>query len=88
MIDLPCRARQLPHRMAPGTTRRGQRPEWSADPTGNADPAETLLPIPYLRGQAVTARILYPSSGRAGISWDPGEAALVVSLPRAPSAVS
>jgi alpha-galactosidase len=54
--------------------------------TGNADPAETLLPIPHLRGQAVTARILYPAAAGAGLTWDAEAGALVVSLPRTPSA--
>jgi len=57
-----------------------------ADPAGNADPAETLLPIPHLRGRAVTARILYPAAAGAGLSWDAWAGALIVSLPRTPSA--
>jgi alpha-galactosidase len=58
----------------------------NAEPTGNADPTETLLPIPHLRGQAVTARILYPAAAGDCLTWDAGAGTLIVSLPRTPSA--
>ena len=56
-------------------------------PSGeNGDPAEVMLPVPHLRGQSVTARIVYPAAAGAGLSWDAAASALTVSLPRTPSA--
>jgi alpha-galactosidase len=52
----------------------------------SGDPAEVVLPIRYLSGQPVTARILYPASAGAGLSWDAESGAIRVSLPRTPSA--
>jgi len=57
-----------------------------APDSGPVENAEALLTIPHLRGQAVTARILYPPAAGAGLTWDAGAGALLVSLPRTPSA--
>jgi alpha-galactosidase len=50
------------------------------------DPAEVVLPIPHLRGQPLTAAVLYPTASETGISWEAGAGTLAVSLPRTPSA--
>jgi alpha-galactosidase len=71
---------------APGTS---YLTVWHRGPlAANRDPEnpEALLPIPHLRGQAATARILYPKAAGAGLSWDAGAGALLVSLPRTPCA--
>jgi alpha-galactosidase len=57
-----------------------------APDSGPVENAEALLPIPHLRGQAVTARTLYPAAAGTGLTWDARAGALLVSLPRTPSA--
>jgi hypothetical protein len=44
------------------------------------------LPVPHLRGQRVTADVLYPRSTGAGATWEPAAGTLSVELPRFPSA--
>jgi alpha-galactosidase len=58
-----------------------------ADPaTGTGGDPGITLPVPYLRGQPLTARVLYPDAGGAEAGWDPAAGALSVTLPRTPSA--
>jgi len=63
----------------------GQRGE-----AGPADPAgpRITLPVPHLRGAAVTPKVLYPASAArdAELVWDRYAGVLLVSLPRVPSA--
>jgi alpha-galactosidase len=47
---------------------------------------EVTLPVPHLRGRAVTVKRLYPASDDTGFSWDAATGTLTVSLPRPPSA--
>jgi alpha-galactosidase len=54
--------------------------------TGGNGPAEATLPVPHLRGLPVTAEVLYPEQGSAGVNWDPAQGTLVVTLPRTPTA--
>jgi alpha-galactosidase len=54
--------------------------------TGGNGPAEATLPVPHLRGLPVTAEVLYPEQGSAGVNWDPAPGTLVVTLPRTPTA--
>jgi alpha-galactosidase len=64
----------------PGDTTR------TGDTVSVGDPAEAILPIPQLRGQPLTAKTLYPVGAGADVSWDAGSGALMVFLPRTPSA--
>ena len=50
------------------------------------DPAHARLPVPHLRGRAVTACVLYPEDGPAAVSWDAGRGEVTVALPAPPSA--
>ena len=61
-------------------------PAPASAPAATGDPAVATLPIPHLRGQPLTASILYPSGAGAGIRWDARTGVLSVSLPRTPSA--
>lgn len=54
--------------------------------SGTGGPAEAMLPIPHLRGQQLTAEILYPLGAGAEARWDARPGVLVTSLPRTPSA--
>jgi len=50
------------------------------------DPAEMTLPVGHLRGQPLTAELLYPDGGRAETSWDAPRGELAVALPAVPAA--
>jgi alpha-galactosidase len=54
--------------------------------TRTGGPAGVTLPVPHLRGQPVTADVLYPRSAGAGASWDAAAGTLSVELPRVPTA--
>lgn len=47
----------------------------------------TRLALPRLRGSAARPEVLYPTTSRAEVAWDPGTADLTLTLPTAPSAV-
>jgi alpha-galactosidase len=60
-----------------------------AGPVAGSPPADSptvSLPVPHLRGQAVTPRILFPAEAGARASWDGTSGELAVTLPHAPSA--
>src|SRR2546430_6704859 len=44
------------------------------------------LPVPALRGQAVTPRIMYSRAADAEVAWDASRGVATVTLPRSPSA--
>jgi alpha-galactosidase len=58
--------------------------EADADKTG-AD-AERVLSAPHLRGENVTARVLFPESADGAARWNPEAGELTVRLPTSPSA--
>ena len=55
-------------------------------PAGEEGPAALTLPVPHLAGAPVRAEVLYPAGAGAGAHWVPADGALVVALPRSPSA--
>jgi alpha-galactosidase len=59
---------------------RGTRPG-----TGG-DPSQLTLPVPALRDQPVSASILYPRATGVAASWNATHGAVMVTLPRTPSA--
>jgi alpha-galactosidase len=59
---------------------RGTRPG-----TGG-DPPQLTLSVPALRDQPVSASILYPRAAGAAASWNAMQGAVLVTLPRTPSA--
>jgi alpha-galactosidase len=48
--------------------------------------ARVTLPVPALRGQAMTPRIMYSGAADAEVAWDASRGVATVTLPRAPSA--
>jgi alpha-galactosidase len=54
--------------------------------TDTGDPTGIALPVPHLRGQAMTADVLYPRATGAAATWDAAASTLSVQLPRVPSA--
>ena len=54
--------------------------------SGPGDRPGITLPVPHLRGQRVTADVIYPRSTGAGATWQAAASALSVELPRFPSA--
>jgi alpha-galactosidase len=50
------------------------------------DGSELTLPLPHLRGQPVTAEILYPGDSPAGAKWDAERASLTICLAAVPAA--
>jgi len=65
---------------------RGPGSGTDGGPGTGRDPDRVTLPVPALRGQPATARILFPGTGDASASWDPASGAVTVGLPRRPSA--
>jgi alpha-galactosidase len=59
---------------------RGTRPG-----TGG-DPSQLTLPVPALRDQPVSASILYPGATGVAANWNATQGAVMVTLPRTPSA--
>jgi alpha-galactosidase len=53
---------------------------------GDGGPPWVRLPVPALRGQAVTARVMYPGEAGAEVAWDARRGVATVTLPRVPSA--
>ncbi len=49
-------------------------------------PPRVTLPVPALRGQAVTPRIMYSGAADAEVAWDASRGVATVTLPRTPSA--
>jgi alpha-galactosidase len=56
------------------------------DGDGPGDRGEVTMPVAHLRGQPVTASVLYPAAAGAAASWDAVAGRLAVALPRVPSA--
>jgi alpha-galactosidase len=69
---------------------RGSLPgRGSAGDTTQADGhgAGTLtMPVPHLRGQGLTPRVLYPRQAGATAGWDAARGTLTITLPGVPSA--
>ena len=64
---------------------------WHRDLTGQlaaGEQSQITLPVPHLRGEPVTPRLIYPvcPGAAAEPAWDPAEGTLAVMLPRVPSA--
>jgi alpha-galactosidase len=61
---------------------------WRRPPLGTADPGPSTvtLPVPHLRGRALSPRMLYPADGPARATWDAEAAVVSVTLPAVPSA--
>jgi hypothetical protein len=61
---------------------------WSTSRSATSARATWLaaLPVPHLRGQAITIGRLYPDPGDTGLGWDAATGTLTVPLPQAPSA--
>ena len=59
---------------------------WRREPVAEPGTAELSLPVPHLRGVPVTARLLFPGTTAAQVSWAPAPGTLTVSLPALPSA--
>ena len=71
--------------LGPASRRAGEATA-DSDPGRTSDLTEAMFPIPPLRGQPLTARIVYPVGTGAEVRWDAGVGTLAVSLPRTPSA--
>jgi alpha-galactosidase len=59
---------------------------WRRGPRQGTDTGQITLPVPYLRGTPVNARVLYPRDSGAEVSWEASPGMLTVTLPRLPSA--
>jgi alpha-galactosidase len=55
-------------------------------PAGDEDTGPITLPVPHLAGAPVRADVLYPGDAGAGARWVGADGALMVTLPRTPSA--
>ena len=59
---------------------------WRRGPRQGTDTGQITLPVPYLRGTPVSARVLYPRDSGAEVSWEASPGMLTVTLARLPSA--
>mgnify|MGYP001497925239 CR=1 FL=1 len=72
------------HRGTAGTDSGGT--ESGGTGSGGTGSATVTLPVPHLRGELVTPRVLYPRHAGAEAGWNPDTGTLTVMLPGIPSA--
>jgi hypothetical protein len=70
-----------------GPIRRSAGAPAAEGPRADEAPA-AVLPVSHLKGEQLSAKVLYPPAGRAATAaeWQPDAGELVVRLPRVPSA--